>query len=218
MIRRQFPMIGQFLIALGLVLVTGCAETPKPEPPRPVVEVPVRNDFYVLLPGAAGQTGTLVVTRPGEEQSLTGAYSAVRIGRAGTLEKDVVSETQVRETFSVVMQALPPRPASFLLYFMVNRDEFTPESRAVVEKLLAEIAARPVPEILVVGHTDTVGAADHNDRLSLQRAEKVRGDLVKLGLNPESIEVSGRGKRELLIPTGDQVPEPRNRRVEIVVR
>ena len=210
-------MIGR-TFAVALVLVAGCAEAPPPEPPRPVVEVPVRNDFYVLLPGPGNQPGLLVVTRPGEEQTLATPYAAVRIGRAGTLEKDVITESQLRETFGDAMAALPPRPASFILYFMVNRDEFTPESRAVVEKIFAEIAARPAPEITVIGHTDTVGAADYNDRLSLQRAEKVRGDLVMLGLRADTIEVSGRGKRELLIPTGDQVAEPRNRRVEIVVR
>ena len=216
-------MIGRTLgVALAVVLVTGCAAPPPPpprvvEPPRPV-EIPVRNDVYVLLPSPNGDTGSLVVTRAGEEQTLGTAYASVRIGRSGTLEKGVINESQMRDVFGEVMAALPPRPTSFLLYFLVNSDEFTPESKAVVEKIFAAIAGRPVPEIVVIGHTDTVGSVDYNDNLSLQRAEKIRGDLIKLGLSADSIQVSGRGKRELLIPTGDQVLEPSNRRVEIVVR
>src|SRR5574337_156484 len=50
-----------------------------------------------------------------------------------------------------------PRAASFTLYFVEGRDEFTDESKQVVDRVLAEIAKRPVPDVLVVGHTDAVG-------------------------------------------------------------
>jgi outer membrane protein OmpA-like peptidoglycan-associated protein len=63
-----------------------------------------------------------------------------------------------------------------------------------------------------------MGTDDYNDQLSLQRAGRIRTRLIQLGVAPERIETSGRGKRELLVPTADQVPEPKNRRVEIVVR
>jgi outer membrane protein OmpA-like peptidoglycan-associated protein len=41
---------------------------------------------------------------------------------------------------------------------------------------------------------------------------------IDRGLAPDAIVAVGRGERELLIQTKDQVPEPRNRRVEITVR
>src|SRR5438132_561268 len=58
----------------------------------------------------------------------------------------------------------------------------------------------------------------YNDRLSLQRAGRISRRLIELGIASERIQTSGRGKRELLVPTADQVADPRNRRVEIVVR
>ena len=70
----------------------------------------------------------------------------------------------------------------------------------------------------MIGHTDTVGSLAFNDKLSLARAERLRETLVKLGIAPERIQATGRGKRELLVPTEDNTPEPRNRRVEISVR
>ncbi|MGH8751809.1 MAG: OmpA family protein, partial [Burkholderiales bacterium] len=88
----------------------------------------------------------------------------------------------------------------------------------IVPEVFAEIARRPAPEVVVIGHTDAVGTLEYNDTLSLQRAKKVRDDLVKLGIPTEHIRVAGRGKRELLVPTRDEVSEPRNRRVEISVR
>ncbi len=84
--------------------------------------------------------------------------------------------------------------------------------------VFAEIAKRPVPDVLVVGHTDTVGTNQVNDPLSQQRAEVIRAGLIRSGIAPENITAVGRGKRELLVPTADGVAEPRNRRVEIVVR
>jgi outer membrane protein OmpA-like peptidoglycan-associated protein len=70
----------------------------------------------------------------------------------------------------------------------------------------------------VIGHTDAVGSNPFNDALSQQRAETVRAELIRRGVAPESIQASGRGKRDLLIPTPDGIAEPRNRRVEIFVR
>jgi len=77
---------------------------------------------------------------------------------------------------------------------------------------------RPAPDIQVIGHTDTVGNLAFNDKLSLARAERVRDILVGLGIPGDRIQSSGRGKRELLVTTDENVAEPRNRRVEISVR
>jgi len=71
---------------------------------------------------------------------------------------------------------------------------------------------------VVIGHTDTVGSLDYNDRLSHARAERLREMLVGLGIPAGRIQAAGRGKRELLVPTEDNFSEARNRRVEISVR
>ena len=57
-----------------------------------------------------------------------------------------------------------------------------------------------------------------NDRLSAQRAERMKLHLIDIGIPADRIHVAGRGERELLIRTPDSVDEPRNRRVEIIVR
>jgi outer membrane protein OmpA-like peptidoglycan-associated protein len=70
----------------------------------------------------------------------------------------------------------------------------------------------------VIGHTDSVGTLEANDALSLRRAATVRALLVTQGVAESSIEVAGRGEREPLVPVGDEVAEPKNRRVEINLR
>jgi outer membrane protein OmpA-like peptidoglycan-associated protein len=74
-----------------------------------------------------------------------------------------------------------------------------------------------VPEILVIGHTDLVGSNEYNDTLSLQRAQLIAGMLQQQGA-AKSLEVTGRGMRDPLVPTASGVEEPRNRRVEVSVR
>jgi len=106
----------------------------------------------------------------------------------------------------------------FTLYFVEGKDEFTEISKKDIDGLFAEIASRPVPDVWVVGHTDKVGSDAANDVLSRQRAEVVRKALIARGIAPENIVTIGRGEREPIVPTADGDAEPRNRRVEILVR
>lgn len=179
-------------------------------PPSPAAEL------VVVLPSADGHTGAVVVERAGSRIVLDQPYAADRVGR----ESDPVrlSEREVRSTFGATLAAIPPRPVSFLLYFIRGSDELTEESRGELARMLAELRLRPAPDVLVIGHTDRVGKDADNDRLSLQRAERVRQSLVAQGIAAERIRASGRGERELVMPTADGVDEPRNRRVEINVR
>jgi outer membrane protein OmpA-like peptidoglycan-associated protein len=73
-------------------------------------------------------------------------------------------------------------------------------------------------DISVVGHTDTVGMKGYNYSLSMRRARAVSSILLGQGIDPSTLDVTSHGKDNPLVPTGDQVPEPRNRRVEITVR
>jgi outer membrane protein OmpA-like peptidoglycan-associated protein len=124
----------------------------------------------------------------------------------------------VQREFSATLSAIPARPASFLLYFVTGTDELTEQSKGEMQRVLDELRRRPLPDIQVIGHTDSVGADGENDALSLQRAEKLRSEMLSLGIPAARIRAAGRGEREPLVPTADGVDEPRNRRVEINVR
>ena len=173
------------------------------------------NETVVVLPGPDGKTGTVVVQRGETRQVLDQPYAASRTGEA---EVARLSDAEVRENFGATLQALPARPTAFMLHFITGTDELTPESKAELQNVLAALKDRPLPDVLVIGHTDTVGDAAVNDRLSAQRAETVKGFLVDIGIPAARITTAGRGERELLVRTADEVDEPRNRRVEINVR
>lgn len=189
----------------------------EPEALRPASAIS-RNDLVVLLPKTGGDIGGIVVTTRGRQIVLDRAYAGVHIDGPGVMQAVIYDAQRAHQEFFDVVAALPGRPATFLLYFLEGNDELTPESEREVERIFAAIAARPNPEILVIGHTDALGNAQFNDQLSRQRAQRVRDDLVMRGIPVHRIEASGRGKREPLIRTPDGAPEPRNRRVEINVR
>jgi outer membrane protein OmpA-like peptidoglycan-associated protein len=193
------------LAALALLLLVGCAK-------------PMRDDLYVLMPDQEGKTGVLAVESGGQQAVLDRPYASARVAEPGRVQPGTVSEQEARQAFGAALGAQPARPASFILYFLEGRDELTPDSRAVLTRILDEIARRPAPEIVVIGHTDRVGAVPFNDALSLRRAERVRDELVNVGIAADRILVAGRGEREPLVPTADEVAEARNRRVEINVR
>jgi outer membrane protein OmpA-like peptidoglycan-associated protein len=158
------------------------------------------------------------VQEGGRELLLDTPYASARTAPGGGLAPAPATPEEVRAVFAAALAAEPPRPVTFILYFVEATEQFTPETQALVDQVLAAIATRPAPELTVAGHTDTVGTDQYNDALSLRRAERVRALLIARGIDPARIGAVGRGKRELRVPTPDGVAEPRNRRVEITVR
>jgi outer membrane protein OmpA-like peptidoglycan-associated protein len=178
------------------------------------------NEQIVLLPGEEGHSNVVVV-RPksgGEEQILDQPYQTVTLG-SGSPVSGTTSREEVEADFGATLAHMPPKPVRFIFYFPEGSNELTPESREQLPRLREEVTHRPAAEILIVGHTDTVGKLLDNDRLSLERAQVLYNILNAEGIdNISRIEVAGRGERELLVETADEVREPRNRRVEVKVR
>lgn len=178
-----------------------------------------RTETYALLPDDSGKTGTLTVhdKAGGAAVVLAQPYAAAASagGRVSAVEMD---KKAVREQFADALAAQPEQAVTFTLYFLEGRDELTPASKAELRRTLPEIARRPVPDVVVVGHTDRVGKIDDNDRLALKRAQRIKEELEAIGIRAENIQTNGRGEREPLLPTADEVAEPKNRRVEVLVR
>ena len=88
----------------------------------------------------------------------------------------------------------------------------------MIRELLVFIKSRTVPDVTVIGHTDTTGAAPANVELGRVRGSMVRDRLVAVGLEERVVSVASHGEADLLVPTPDETPEPKNRRLEVSVR
>lgn len=195
------------LLALALTaLVAACSQTP--------------DNLVVLLPEADGSVGQVIVTTPEGSQTLSQAGQAT--GVDGADETPVAAfalpQEEVQKVFGAAIAAQPPLPETFILYFETGGAVLTPDSQGKLPEVLSAVKARPVPDVSVVGHTDRVGSNATNVPISIERANAVRDLLVQEGIDPAMIEVTSHGEENPLVPTDDEVAEPRNRRVEVTVR
>jgi outer membrane protein OmpA-like peptidoglycan-associated protein len=102
------------------------------------------------------------------------------------------------------------------VFFAYNSADLSPHAERALADLASDIRhERPRWTVAVEGHTDTVGSQDYNVPLSRDRAEAVADALVRDGVNPRRIDVRGFGKTRLAVPTADNVPDRRNRRVRV---
>ena len=104
------------------------------------------------------------------------------------------------------------------LYFETGGAQLTAASQALIPQVVNVVKARTAPDVSIIGHTDTEGDAELNDKLGLTRAQAIAKLLTEAGLVTDSVSVESHGKRNLLVPTPDNTAEPRNRRVEVTIR
>ncbi len=190
------------LALVGLLVMAGCT-TPK--------------SYVTLLPSPDGTTGKVFVTDAAGSRVLERAGQATALdGRAaGTYD---VTPEQVDRDFGRTLVAQPPLPETFVIHFLLSTVRMTSESIALIPEIAARIRERPAPELLIIGHTDTVGPVPFNERLGLARARAVAAALEEQGVAAIAVQVETRGERDLLVPTADETPEPRNRRAVVSVR
>jgi outer membrane protein OmpA-like peptidoglycan-associated protein len=197
-------------VAIGV----SCAKRPvvQPAPPPP--------DLIVLLPDPDDATvGHATVSNRSGTVDLAEAYASTRTGTGAAPSAPVVlDKAEVDRMFHDVLAGLPPASRHFTLYFQFASDELTAESRALTPEILQTARSRPNPDVIVVGHTDTMGTAPSNYELGLRRAAIVRNLLVAAGLDAAAIEVTSHGEGDPLVPTADETNESRNRRVEIDIQ
>ncbi|MDM0114898.1 OmpA family protein [Variovorax sp. J22R133] len=175
----------------------------------------------VLLPQPDGSPSAVVVRTKGGEQLISQPYqraTALVNKTANAPTVDSVDAAKVRTDNKELFDLAPPKAQSFDLYFDAGGTTLTSDSQRALDNVLSTAVSRTGADITVTGHTDTTGTADQNDALSLRRAQQIRLLLVNRGFPAQRVEAIGRGQRELAVPTGPDVDEPRNRRVVIVVR
>jgi len=174
--------------------------------------------LVVLLPDEKSPNSAVAIEEGDRTTILDEPNSAVEINAQGRVEKVALTDGEVKGIFSEALAFQPPETISFLLYFEEGTTVVVPDSRKTLIALFEEVAKRQAVEVQVTGHTDTVGNLLDNDVLSQKRAQAIKEMLVQKGLQADFIRAVGRGERELLIPTQDNVCEPKNRRVQVIVR
>lgn len=174
------------------------------------------KSYIVLLD--SDQPGRVTVTNHKGSRTLTNAGEYVGLEEGAEVAPRSAPSAMVERDFAAALATEPEKPSRFVLYFYAGDIRLTGESESLIAQILAEVHARPVPEVVVVGHTDTMGTQGDNAALAARRAETVRDIVIDAGLDPALVSVSSHGENSPLVATADNVDEPRNRRVEVIIR
>ncbi len=102
--------------------------------------------------------------------------------------------------------------------FAFGKADLKPEFEPMLDKVAETLVSNTDVRILIVGHTDTMGPASYNQTLSERRAKTVADYLMSKGVTADRMTVTGVGETQLIVPTPDQTPEPKNRAVVISKR
>lgn len=185
-------------------LLTGCAS-------RNLVVLLPDQDGTVGMIEVANAKGSMTIASPGETVAVASADRAPKAAKT-------MSEEKINRSFREALAAEPRRPQIFLLYFQSDSTVLTDQSTTLIPEILAAIRDRESLDISVIGHSDRAGDEEYNMLLSRKRAGHVRDQLVQKGVGARLISVTSHGENNPLVPTADNVAEPKNRRVEVVVR
>lgn len=114
--------------------------------------------------------------------------------------------------------AAQPLPEPFLVYFGLNRAALSAEGTQTLDQAVAAFQQFQNVRIALVGGTDTTGSKGYNLQLSQKRLEAVKAYLLAKGIAADVLSAEAVGETKLMVETGDNKVEPRNRRVEINIQ
>ncbi|HEX5317087.1 MAG TPA: OmpA family protein, partial [Candidatus Kapabacteria bacterium] len=100
------------------------------------------------------------------------------------------------------------------VFFDFNKSTLRPESHNELDYWINLLKQHPTLRIEIDGHTDSVGTAKYNMRLSEARAESVKEYLVSHGIAAKRLKTKGFGATEPKASNATDEGRQRNRRTE----
>lgn len=193
------------LLVAVTILFAGCA---------------TKGSSFYLVHDPEGKIGEVTVKNPQGAVKLSAANEKVQVSRADEAPGAPCQATteEIRQKFKDSLDALPPPPKHFTIYFPTAADQIGPDARPVVDEVLAEVQKRDSRDVSINGYTDRTGDLKFNMQLSMRRADSIKKALIQRGIASEYITIEYYGENNPVIPTAKNVSEPKNRRVEVVVR
>jgi len=103
------------------------------------------------------------------------------------------------------------------LRFLPDQAVLLPEERPRLDRIATALDRIDDARFLIVGHTADIGSAESQQRLSEQRAQTIAEELVGRGVDPNRLDLQGRGGTQPVATNATEEGRRRNRRVEIYI-
>ena len=101
--------------------------------------------------------------------------------------------------------------------FDFDKAVLKPAGKAKLDDLVGKVKGINLEVVIAVGHTDSVGAAGYNQKLSVKRAEAVKAYLVSKGIEKNRVYTEGKGLTQPVADNKTKEGRSKNRRVEVEV-
>lgn len=152
----------------------------------------ITSDGLYMAPLTPGNARVRVTDQRGQK-----AYAMIQVIEVPKADKEVALES---------------------LEFVSGKADLTKQSQGGFNGNIKVLRDMQIKKIIVEGHTDSVGSAEYNLKLSRNRAKTVRVRLAKeLGLDPSQVEFVGFGKSKPLVSNATAQGRQKNRRVVLKV-
>jgi len=182
------------------------------------------ENYYNAIVKIKGKTladkkTTLFANINGKEVYLK-IHTAENSSDAKSYRIEIVEVEQMQQDIVINLEEAIDRDGKAALYgilFDTDKSTIKPESEKALQQVIDYLNNHPKVNIIIVGHTDMVGAYDHNLKLSKERAEAVKEYLVKTGkIDTSRLDSEGVGPLCPVSTNEKDEGKTLNRRVEIV--
>ena len=186
------------------------------------MEKPISEDLkttVVLLNNGKIHNAVLVSNEKGSSNlDQVGAYVEMSAKQKVPSPLKIMSQKEIKKRFGKVLSASPKGAISYRLYFKPKEMVLTKTSEKTLRIAIEAMKKRTPCMVDIIGHTDTLGTAKKNIKISLIRANYVKNMIEKMGVKVKSLTTKGFGEEDLLIQTKDNHLEVKNRNVEIFIK
>ena len=182
---------------------------------------PVPANVQIIPSGETEPAYTLAtdsINGSAREQLAEGPQYKLHIAQMGydTLDVDIAS---IGDSMNVMLSPIKKGEKFVVknLFFATNKTRILARSEEALNDLYMYLERNPKVRIKIVGHTDSVGKDEANQKLSDGRANEVMKDLIERGIAADRLEAEGRGETQPIDTNDTEEGRQNNRRVEIEI-
>lgn len=195
----------KLLIGIGtFIFFTGCSTT---------------GTKVTLLPEDGGKVGTITIAdNKGVEHIINQPYTSLEISKEGAIEDKVLDEKVINEKYKDLLLSMPQKLQNYYLFFGSSSANLIPSQIDEIVQISKTIQKSVVQQVICIGHSDSTGTVDGNEKVSKLRAQNVADILIANGIKADMIELKYYGDANPLVKTKPNEPNEKNRRVEIILK
>jgi len=197
--------------------VEGCDDMLKPAPapapapkveaaePAPAPPAPVEASATVEAPATVPEPEPTPAPTPAPEPAPAPPPAAAPAAAPAPAPAAAVAPSSEKVTFEADT------------FFDFDKFTLKPAGKARLEDLVSKLAGTDIEVVVATGHTDSVGTASYNQKLSMRRANAVKAFLVSKGIPADRVFTEGKGESKPVASNKTSEGRAKNRRVEVEV-